>query len=201
VSSLSTFIVAESLKTRSVLALHRFDTLFKHQVTKDLQQELYAAWRSTARTLKVKVDKQTAEDAVFKNPKATVALVVSDKLVKLFSSAENGRVKLVSPSVKLPLLLSAADAGIAREAFLADAAKQFELAIHGWSEVFMHELKSGQVKTDFCVKRDNRSVRLCLTAADKSIEHETVLYHVTIEHGKLGSKVRDYDTIFLSIDR
>lgn len=200
-SSLSTFIVAEGLKTRSVLALHRFDTLFKHQVTKDIQQELYAAWHATAKALKIKVDKQAAEDAVFKNPKATVAVVVSNSPVKLFSSAENGRVKHVSPSVKLPLILSTADAGIAREAFLSDAAKQFELAIHGWSEVFMHELKNGQVKTDFCVKRDHRSVRLCLTATDKNVEHETVLYHVTIEHGKLGSKVRDYDTIFLSIDR
>ena len=40
-----------------------------------------------------------------------------------------------------------------------------------------------------------------LTSTDKGVEHETVLYHISIEHGKIGSKVRDHDTIFLSVDR
>lgn len=200
-SSLASFIVAEGLKTRSVLALHRFDTLFKHQVTKDLQQNLYAAWRTTARNLKLKVDPRAAEDATFKNPKALVSIAVNDRPVKLHASAENGRVRLVSPSVKLPLLLSDSDLALAREAFLSAAAAELQAALTSWSEVFIHELKSGQATTDFQVKRDSRSVRLCLTFTNKGVEHETSLYHISIEHGKIGSKVRDHDTIFLSIDR
>jgi hypothetical protein len=201
VSSLTSFIIAEGLKTRSVLALHRFDTLFKHQVTKDLQRDLYAAWKAKARKLKLKVDSGAAEDATFKNPKALTEITVSDRPVKLHASAETGRVRLVSPSVKLPLLLSDADLALAREAFLDTAVEQLNAAISTWSEVFTHELKSGQAVTDFHVKRDGRSARLCLTSTDKGVEHETVLYHISIEHGKIGSKVRDHDTIFLSVDR
>lgn len=200
-SSLASFIIAEGLKTRSVLALHRFDTLFKHQVTKDLQQNIYAAWKAKARSLKLKVDPRAAEDATFKNPKALIAITVSDRPVKLHASAETGRVRQVSPTVKLPLLLSEPDLALAREAFLDVAVEQLNDVISTWSEVFTHELKSGQAATDFQVKRDSRSARLCLTSTDKGVEHETVLYHISIEHGKIGSKVRDHDTIFLSVDR
>ena len=200
-SSLASFIIAEGLKTRSVLALYRFDTLFKHQVTKDLQRGLYAAWKATARSLRLKVDPRAAEDATFKNPKALVSIAVNDRPVKLHSSAETGRARQVSPSVKLPLLLSDADLALAREAFLDTAVEQLNAVISTWTEVFVHELKGGQASTDFHVKRDGRSARLCLTSTDKSIEHETVLYHISIEHGKIGSKVRDHDTIFLSVDR
>lgn len=200
-SSLASFIITESLKTRSVLALHRFDTLFKPQVTKDLQRDLYTAWKATARTLKLKVDPRAAEDASFKNPKALTAITVNDRPVKLHSSTETGRVRLVSPSVKLPLLLSDADLALARAAFLAAAVEQLQAAIAAWSEVFTHELKSGQAVTDFQVKHDSRSARLCLTSMNKGVEHEIVLYHISIEHGKIGSKVRDHDTIFLSVDR
>lgn len=200
-SSLATFIVAEGLKTRSVLALHRFDTLFKHQVTKDLQQSLHAAWKATARSLKVKVDPQAAEDATFKNPKALTAIIVSDQPTKLHSSADTGRVKQVAPVVKLPLLLSDADRALAQAAFFDAAVEQLKLVIATFTEVFTHELSSGKASTDFTVKRSQHSVRLCLSALDKGVEHETVLYHVAIEHGKIGSKVRDHDTIFLSVDR
>lgn len=201
-SSLTTFIVAEGLKTRSVLALHTFDTLFKHQVTKDLQQRLFNAWKFTAKALKVKVDKQLAQDALFKNPKASVAIAVLEQPVKLFSSADTGRNKLVSPSVKLPLLLSDADRAIAKDALFDAAVEELQHLIHDdWIDVFTYELKSGKLKTDFKVKRDSSSVRLCLTSSDKGVEHETVLYHIAIEHGKQSSKVRDHDTIYLSVDR
>lgn len=200
-SNLASFILSESLKTRSVLALHRFDTLFKHQVTKDLQQQLYAAWRSTARSLKLKVDQQTAEDATFKNPKALTGIIVTASATKLHSSSETGHVKLVSPVVKLPLLLSDSDRAIAQDAFLEAAAEQFKNVIATFSEVFTHELKSGQAASDFKVSRSKRSVRLYLSAEEKGVEHETVLYHVSVEHGKINSKVRDHDIIYLSIDR
>lgn len=200
-SSLSSFIIAESLKTRSIIALHRYDAIFKHEITKDLQRRLFTAWKQQAKSLALKVDKLAAESATFKNPKATIAVTVAEIPIKLYSSAESGRARVVSPSVKLPLLLSDPDHAIAKEAMLTAAVTQFTEITHAWAEVFMHELNSGQIKTDFEVKRDSRSVRLCLTAIDKHIEHETVLYHVAVEHGKLGSKVRDYDTIYLSVDR
>lgn len=198
-SGLATFIITEGLKARSVLALHRFDNV-KHHVTKDLQRELLRAWKQATRSLKLSVDKAQAEDAVFKNPKALTDIAVSDVSTKLYTTAETGRVKQVSPTVKLPLLLSDADRAVAREKLFDAAADTFKTVIDTWSEVFIHE-KSGQARTDFCVKRDARSVRLCLTALEKGVEHETLLYHITIEHGKIGSKVRDHDTIFLSVDR
>lgn len=199
--SLSDFIIAEGLKTRSVLSLHRFDTLFKHQVTKDLQQTLHDRWKAEVKRLKLKPNKEAVEDASFKNPKATVAIECSDRPVKLFSSTEHGLAKHVSPSVKLPLLLPPHDLAIARESLLDAASECFKAALSGWSEVFMHELASGRAVTDFKVKRDSRTVRLCLVSLERGVEHETVLYHVAIEHGKIGSKVRDHDTIYLSVDR
>ena len=198
-SGLVNFIITEGLKVRSVLALHRFDNV-KHHVTKDLERHLFTAWKAAARSLKLHVDKEQAEDASFKNPKALTAIEVTDKPTKLYTTAETGRVKQVSPAVKLPLLLSDADRQVAREKLFDAAAETFKLVLDTWSEVFIHE-KAGQAHTDFCVKRDARSVRLCLTALEKGVEHETLLYHITLEHGKVGSKVRDHDTIFLSVDR
>lgn len=153
------------------------------------------------KNLKLKVDPQAAEDARFKNPKALTEVTVTVAPVKLHSSTEHGLVKQVSPTVKLPLLLSDADRSIAQDAFLEAAAEQLKKVISTFSEVFVHELKSGQATTDFKVTKSNNSVRLCLSALEKGVEHETVLYHVAIEHGKINSKVRDHDTIFLSIDR
>lgn len=199
--SLSDFIIAEGLRTRSVLSLHRFDTLFKHQVTKDLQQALHARWKAEVKRLKLKPNFDVVEDTLFKNPKAVVEPVVSDRPVKLVSSTEHGLARQASPSVKLPLILPPHDLAIARDAMLDAASVCFTEVLNGWSEVFMHELPSGKITTDFKVKRDGRTVRLCLVSTERSVEHEIVLYHVAIEHGKIGSKIRDHDTIYLSVDR
>ena len=198
--SLTSFIITEGLKTRSVLALHRFDVMFKQQVTKDLQELLFATWKAAARSTKLHVDAELAQDATFKNPKALTKVLVDDKPTKLLSSEEAGKVKLVAPTVKLPLLLGEVNLALARTAFFDAAVEVFEKLISTWSEAFVHEV-NGQAASDFKIKRDHRSIRFCLSHTEKNVEHEIVLYHVTVEHGKQGSKVRDHDTIYLSIDR
>lgn len=198
--SLTSFIIAEGLKTRSVLALHHFDVMFKQQVTKDLQETLFASWKATLKTLKLQIDPELAQDATFKNPKALTKILVDNKPVKLLSSEEAGKVRLVSPTVKLPLLLGEVNLALARTAFFDTSVETFEKLIATWSEAFIHEV-AGRAASDFKIKRDHRSIRFCLSHVEKNVEHEIVLYHVTVEHGKQGSKVRDHDTLYLSIDR
>ena len=199
--SFSTFIIKEGLKTKSVMTLHKYDTVFKSQIISYLGTHLYKAWKIASKSLKVKLHSDIAQDVRMKNSNAQIDIEVITLPIKLRATSDAGHSKTVSPSIKLPIYLSEYDRLLARQTFYDVTAEVFQQLIHDWSEIFIRISAAGNSVSDFKVKRDSRSVSLSLTFSENGIEHVINLFHVNIEQGKLNSKVRDYDILYLSIDR
>jgi hypothetical protein len=199
--SFSTFIITEKLKTRSLVALHGYDERYKHDIIKDLSQRLLDAWKDVIRIHKPKASKEAIEDAVFRSTRACTSVEIIAKPVKLYAAVEHGRTQLVSPSVNIPLILAEHDRQLIRRAILVASAEVFtELKTH-WHAIFMHETPAGRLVSDFSITQDNHAVMLHLSYKEDDVIHRVSLFHVTIENGKPGSKVRDHDIAYLSIDR
>lgn len=196
-SKLSAFILTERLNDKQVIALHRFNELFKAQVTVDITDVLVATWTKAIKQLP-KVKASTAEDAKLQNPKVLTDVTVVEKPLKLLAASELGRSTEVSPAVKVPLLLSRAERTVVTNKLFDIAQETFNKTLRDWSEAFMFE-RSGRLATEFKVRRDSRAVRLSLVTSTDNVEHETIVYYVTVEHGKATSKARSYDLVYLNV--
>jgi hypothetical protein len=196
-SKLSAFLLTEQLSDKQVIALHRFNELFKAQITVDVTDALVASWTKAIKQLP-KVKPAAAEEAILQNPKVLTDVTVVEKPVKLLAASELGRSTEVSPAVKLPLLLSRAERTVVINKLFDIAQDVFNKIIHDWSEAFMFE-RSGRLATEFRVRRDARSVRLSLVTSSNSVEHETVVYYVAVEHGKATSKARTFDLVYMGV--
>jgi len=198
--TLKSFIVNEGLKTRSAVALYRYDTLFKAEITDDLVERLFSAWKKLAKKHANLLSASEQEDLKFKSEKALVTVEASKAPKKLMSTDQYGHHKKVAPTLLIPVSASTSSKELIRSQGLAAAKEVFEELIERWSEVFMYEL-GGKLKSDFKVEVRQSAVMLKLEHADGALQRSSSLFHVAIEHGKIGSKVRDHDTLYLSVDR
>ena len=144
-SKLSAFLLTERLSDKQVIALHRFNELFKAQITVDVTDALVASWTKAIKQLP-RVKPAAAEEAILQNPKVLTDVTVVERPVKLLAASELGRSTEVSPAVKLPLLLSRAERTIAINKLFDIAQDVFNKIIHDWSEAFMFE-RSGRLAT------------------------------------------------------
>lgn len=198
-SSFSSHLLVEALRAKHVLTLHRFNELFKDQVTVDVRAALIKRWQAGIKALGLEVPEQAKREERLRSEKAVIEITLNDRPIKLGSSTELGRAAEVSPSVKVPYLHSKEERNLVKRRLFDDAEATFKVIIKGWRSAFMHERGDGQLATDFKVRRDERSVRLLLSSKDGDVEHETTIFYVSIEHGKLGSKLRSYDTVYLGV--
>jgi hypothetical protein len=194
---LSSFLISESLNNRQIIALHKFNQFFKHEVTNEISKALYSQWNKAIKTLP-KISKSKAEEISFTNPKAVSEYEVSDNPVKLMAASELGRTAETNTSIKIPMILSGAEQHIAIKALFDITQDVFSKTIDQWSDAFMFE-RNGKMKTEFKVRRDARSVRLSLVTDNGGVDHETIVYFVTVEHGKIDSKTRSYNLVYLGL--
>lgn len=198
-ANFSSHLISEALKSKHVLTLHRFNELFKDQVTVDVRAALVKRWRAGIKALGLVVPEQAAKEERIRSEKAVIEITLSDRPLKLAASTELGRMAEVAPSVKVPYLHSKEERNLVRKRLFDEAEAAFKSVIKTWREAFQHEKANGQLGTDFKIRRDERSVRLLLSSKDGDVEHETPIFYVSIEHGKLGSKLRSYDLIYLGV--
>jgi hypothetical protein len=186
----SRFVLAESLKSKQILALHKFNELYKDQVMLDLRESLGNAWKAVLKTAKANLSKDEALEALASNEKALVKAELSLIPVKSHYGS-----KLVSPSVSIPLLLPEERRNLLEKSLLNAAETELIELIRVWSDAFMFERSNGELKTDFKVKRDAQSVRLII--GNSASPHEVVICYVTVEHGKPNTKLKAYDLVCL----
>ena len=198
-NKLSSFILSENLKNKHVLALHKFKSLFKDQVTLDVRADLSKRWDSVIAKLDAKVPAKEKREARLKYEKAVTDVTLFTRPTKLYSSSELGRVTEVSPAVKVPHLLSKEERNLISKQLFDAGEEAFKAAISMWRDVFQRERFDGTWVTDFIIRRDERSVRLLLSSKHTGVEHETPLFYVSIEHGKAGSKTRAYDMVYFGV--
>jgi hypothetical protein len=196
--SLQSFILQEELRAdhagRFILYQERYNT----EVLLDLKKTLEKDWAKVVNSLSKKY-KTAAEDvqlARFQNTNATIALEVEFKDEKI-TSPRHREPMLVSPSVKIPLIYRKEERDLIAKAIFDEAESSMKDVTERWREIFRVE-KKGRAIPWFKIARDNDEIRFQLTLTEGSQEMYKTLYTVRVEYGKVSSKLKDFDRIYLS---
>lgn len=196
--SLKNYIVSESLKTnhaeRYLLYIDRYHT----DVFLDLRKKLHDEWNK----LVLEIQKtnppgaDALQDAQFRNPEATVSLLLSNKSERIITSRSSSAIE-VSPSIKIPLVYSREErSSITKKAF-SKAMDAFKKTTEDWSEIFKIE-KNSRLNPWFKIDSDdNDTIRFQLIMNTENQQKYKTLYSVRLEFGKTGTKTKDFDRIYL----
>ena len=65
-----------------------------------------------------------------------------------------------------------------------------------WDEIFNIE-KKGRASAWFKIVHDNDEIRFQLALSDNKQETYKTLYSIRVEYGKVGSKTKDFDRVYL----
>lgn len=189
----SAFVLLEGLKNKQVLTLHRFNEFYRDQVMLDLHDRLIKAWAVEVKSAKAKLSKAETDEALLHNPNAMTATVLNRGPVKSHYGT-----KRVSPSVSIPLALPQERRNLLEKRLFDVTEECLTQLIDHWVEAFTYERPSGTMGSDFRIKRDERTVRLVISASgSKPITHEAVICYVTVERGKPNTKSKAYDLVCL----
>jgi hypothetical protein len=194
---LKSFIIQESLKAEHAERFILYVDRYHAQVFLDLRKLLEDAWKSQVSKLSKqhKVPADVKEDYLLRNPSATLELSVESKPEKIITSRLRETAE-VSPSVKIPLALSAEARDLILKTLLKDSEDIFKELTYRWSEIFKVERK-GKAVPWFKIVQDHDEVRLQLSLSSEDQEVYKTLYSVRIEYGKKGSKLKDFDRVYL----
>jgi len=195
--ALKDFILKETLRAEHAERYLLFQERYHTQVLLDLKKSLEKEWTRdvNALTRQHPVDEEQLQYALLQNPKTTGRLEVEAKDEKLVSSNHRETIH-VSPSVKVPLLYKAQERDLIVKSLLDAAETAFKKVTSDWSEIFRVE-KQGRAKPWFKILRDHDELRFQLALAEEGHEMYKTLYTVRVEYGKAGSKLKDFDRVYL----
>ena len=194
---LKNFIINEEVKVSHAERYLGFLDRYHSQVFLDLKHHLEKTWRSTVENLSKKhpVSDEAIQDALLRNPKATPELTLTPTAEKLVTSRAREPLE-VSPSVKVPFVYSTPERHLLTKQILSDAKSAMESVAERWREVFNYEHK-GELQPWFKIFQDPDEVRFQLAMGTEPNESFKTLYSVRTEYGKTGSKLKDFDRVYL----
>lgn len=195
---LKNFIISEEVKVSHAERYLSFLDRYHSQVFLDLKNNLAKFWATTAIDLSKKhqVSDDDIQDAVFRNPKATLETTVVSAAERLVTARVREPVE-VSPSVKIPFVYSVHERHFLTKKFLEAAATVMEKTASDWKTVFNYEHK-GKLQPWFKIVQDSEEIRFQLSMGFGVNESFKTLYSVRIEYGKSGSKLKDFDRVYLT---
>lgn len=194
---LKTFIIQEALRNEHAARFILFKERYNSQVFLDLKNALEKEWERDTKSLskKYKVDEDDVAFSLLQNPKASVGLSVEAKDEKLVSSRHRENIE-VSPSIKIPLIYKRAERDLMIKSVLDSAEKAIKTITENWKEIFRIE-KKGRATPWFKIVRDTDEIRVQLSLTDGDNEMYKTLYSIRVEYGKAGSKLKDFDRVYL----
>lgn len=195
---LKNFIINEEVKVSHAERYIGFLDRYHSQVFLDLKNHLEKVWRSTVEDLSKKhpVSDDAIQDALLRNPKATPELKLTTTAEKLVTARVREPLE-VSPSAKVPFVYSTQERHLLTKHILNDAKSAMESVADRWREVFNYEHK-GKIQPWFKILVDPDEIRFQLAMGAGSNESFKTLYSVRVEYGKAGSKLKDFDRIYLT---
>ena len=195
--SFQSFIIQENLRAEHAERFILYQERYNAEVLLDLKKLLESDWTKAINSLskRYKITDEDVQSARFQNDNATVALSVESKDEKITSPRHREPV-LVSPSVKIPLLYKKEERDLITKALLDSADDTIKDVTHQWREIFRVERK-GRATPWFKIVRDHDEIRFQLALTDGSQEMYKTLYAIRVEYGKVGSKLKDFDRIYL----
>lgn len=195
--SLQNFIIEEKLRAEHAERLLLFQERYNLEVLLDLKKTLEKEWTKRVNSLskKYKLQDEDLELVILQNPKSTVNLMIEPKDEKIVSSRHREIIE-VSPSVKIPLLFKHEERDLMIDSILDASKVALDDVADRWSEIFRIE-KNGRAKPWFKILRDKDEIRFQLALTDGGKEMYKTLYVIRVEYGKAGSKLKDFDRIYL----
>jgi hypothetical protein len=196
-TNLQNFIIQEELRADHAERFLIFQERYNDQVLLDLKKALEKEWSKNANVLikKHKLDIDDVELALIQNSKASVSIDVESKDEKISSSRSREAIE-VSPSVKISLLFKQQERDLIIKTFLDAAENSIKHIADQWREIFRVE-KQGRAVPWFKIVRDKDEIRFQLALSNGKNEMYRTLYSVRVDYGKLGSKTKDFDRVYL----
>lgn len=196
-TNLQNFIIQEELRADHAERFLIFQERYNDQVLLDLKKALEKEWSKNANVLikKHKLDIDDVELALIQNSKASVSIDVESKDEKISSSRSREAIE-VSPSVKISLLFKQQARDLIIKTFLDAAENSIKHIADQWREIFRVE-KQGRAVPWFKIVRDKDEIRFQLALSNGKNEMYRTLYSVRVDYGKLGSKTKDFDRVYL----
>lgn len=195
---LKNFIINEEVKVSHAARYLGFLDRYHSQVFLDLKHQLEKVWHSSIEGLLKKhpVTDEAIQDMLLRNPKATPELSLTSTAEKLVTARAREPLE-VSPSVKVPFVYSTQERHLLTKYILADAKSAMEAVVERWREVFNYEHK-GKLQPWFKILQDPDEIRFQLAMGSEPNESFKTLYSVRVEYGKTGSKLKDFDRVYLT---
>ena len=197
-NGLKNFILSEEVRTSHAERYLGFLDRYHSQVFLDLKHHLEKVWDGTVASLskKHKVSDEAIQDMLLRNPKATPELALSRQAEKLVTARAREPLE-VSPSVKIPFVYSSQERHLLTKHILDAAKAGMEKVADDWKEIFNYEHK-GKLQPWFKIVQDPDEVRFQLSMSSGQHEAFKTLYSVRVEYGKAGSKLKDFDRVYLT---
>ena len=194
---LKNFLINEELKTSHAERYLNYIDRYHEEIFHDLRTQLGNEWEKLTKSIlrDHKIRAEVKQEIQLQNPKATTAVTLTHTPEKFISSRSSHPLE-VSPSIKVPLLYSKEERDMITRKFLEATKSTIQDLVSGWGEVFNYE-KKGRISPWFKIEADHEEVRLQLAVSSGDHEAYKTLYAVRIEYGRKGSKIRDYDRIYL----
>lgn len=194
-SSLKDHILREAARTSYAELFLSYLEKYHPEVFVELQHLLERKWQKVATELSKRypLSSLAAQEAQVKNPSAKLNLEVFGAPQKLVTPRPN-EARLVSPSVGLPLAYPAETRTVFLRSLLDGAQEVLHDLASTWQGVFHHE-KRGQLVPSFKILRDHDEVKLQLITGPDNYK---TIYAVRVEPGRIGSKRRDFDRVYLT---
>ena len=195
---LKNFIMTEEVKTNHAERYLGFLDRYNSQVFLDLKHQLEKVWDPIINDLskKHKVPADVIQDALLRNPKATTEIVLITTPEKLVTSRAREPLE-VTPSVKIPFVYSTQERHLLTKHVIAGAAIAMKKIADEWKEVFNFEHK-GKLQPWFKIVDEPDEIRFQLSMGSGTHVSFKTLNSVRLEYGKSGSKLKDFDRIYLT---
>jgi hypothetical protein len=192
------FIIQEAVKNEHAARFMLFKERYHTQIFLDLKNELEKSWDKEVSKLikKYKVSDDDAKFSVIQNPKTSTVISVESKAEKLTNPRYRESIE-VSPSVKIPLIYKREERDLITGSILDVAEDAINKITTEWKEIFKIE-KNGRSIPWFRIVRESDEIRFQLVISEGKQEMFKTLYSVRIDFGKVGSKIKDFDRIYLT---
>lgn len=197
-NNLKNFILSEDVRISHAERYLSFLEKYHAQMFLDIKHDIESVWVSTVNKLANKYQPSdfTIQELILRNPKATTQLEVSSQTLKL-STPRNKDPLDISLSVKLPYVFSQQERSIITKELLKVAEQSLQKIAHQWKPILNFEHK-GKLNPWFKIVNDSDEVRFQLSITSGSQESYKTLYAIRVEYGKFGSKLKDFDRIYLT---
>lgn len=197
--ALSDFILTEKLNHEHAERYLTYIDRYHNEVWTELHQRLANEWE--AELVKIKESIKPIDDMITQRELRSPGIISELQLLTSPEKINSTRIRgtnLVSPSVKVPYVYHSETVDLVIKRLSKVAVQVFNDIASEWSEIFNYE-KKGQVIPGFKVESgdSHEGVKFKITSSIGGEEAYRTIYSVNVEHGRPGSKTRDFDRVYL----